>query len=204
MTAPTRHPSEAALADYAMGALRQAFGVVVAAHLEQCAHCRATLRGFEALGGQMLGQLEGSALSDEALDRVMAGLDRPLPAPPPAAAKPTGERVAFGKELWLGPGMGLRKAAIEGGDLLYRLRLPAGLQIIPHSHRGKEFTTVLKGAFDDGSGVLEAGDFADADGDVDHRPYVTGDGECICLIASEKPMRVKTLAGKVVHMLTGL
>ncbi len=50
--------------------------------------------------------------------------------------------------------MGIRKAKIAGGDLLYLLRLPAGLQTIPHGHQGTEFTTVLKGAFDDGTGRL--------------------------------------------------
>jgi putative transcriptional regulator len=204
MSSPNHHPTEAVLADYAAGALRPAFSIVVAAHLESCPHCRVTLRGLEALGGEMVANLEESAMSDEALDRVMAGIERPLDAAPAKPAPSTVDRIGFGRELWLGPGMGIRKAKIEGGDLLYLLRLPAGLQTIPHSHQGTEFTTVLKGAFDDGTGVFAAGDFADVNGEIDHQPHVTPDSECICLIASEKPMLVRTMIGRIVHMMTGV
>ena len=92
--------------------------------------------------------------------------------------------------------MSIRKAKTGGSDLLYVLRLPAGLQTIPHGHLGTEFTTVVKGAFDDGTGVFAAGDFADVNEAVDHLPHVTAHGECMCLIASERPMRVTTFLGR--------
>jgi putative transcriptional regulator len=202
MTTPTHHPDDAVLADYASGALRPAFAIVVGAHLEACPHCRGALHGLEALGGEMIHELEDSSMSDVALDRVMAGLDRPVHPPEPVLA--TLDRINFGRELRLAPGMGIRKAKIAGGDLLYQLRLPAGLQTIPHGHQGTEYTTVIKGAFDDGTGVFAAGDFADVNEAVDHLPHVTMQGECICLIASEKPMRVTTLLGRLVHRLTGV
>jgi putative transcriptional regulator len=202
MTSPHHHPEDAVLADYASGALRPAFAAVVGAHLEACAHCRASLRSLEALGGEMINELDGSALSAAALDRVMAGIDRPIQ--PPEPVRPTLERIKFGREFWLAPGMSIRKAKTGGGDLLYMLRLPAGLQTIPHGHQGTEYTTVVKGAFDDGAGVFAAGDFADVNEAVEHQPNVTVQGECICLIASERPMRVTTLLGRVVHGLTGV
>ena len=202
MTAPTHHPDDAVLADYVSGALRPAFATVVGAHLEACAHCRASLKGLEALGGEMIDGLDEAPLSDTALDRAMAGLDRPLH--PPASSRATLDRIKFGRELWLAPGMSIRKAKTGGGDLLYLLRLPAGLQTIPHGHQGTEYTTVVKGAFDDGTGIFAAGDFADVDESVDHLPHVTAQGECICLIASEKPMRVTTLIGRLVHQVTGV
>ncbi len=52
--------------------------------------------------------------------------------------------------------------------------------------------------------VFAAGDFADVTEAVEHLPHVTVEGECLCLIASEKPMRVTTLLGRVVHRLTGV
>jgi putative transcriptional regulator len=202
MTGPTHHPEDAVLADYASGALRPAFAAVVGAHLEACAHCRTALRGLEALGGEMIGQLDESPLSATALDRMMAGLDRPLHPPEPRQI--TLDRIRFGREVWLAPGMSIRKAKTGGSDLLYLLRLPAGLQTIPHGHLGTEYTTVVRGAFDDGTGVFAAGDFADVDQAVDHLPHVTTQGECMCLIASEKPMRIDTLLGRVVHWMTGV
>lgn len=201
---PHHHPSDAIIADYVAGALRPAFAVVVAAHLEGCAHCRRAVEAFEALGGAMVEDLAGAELSDDAVDRVMAGIERPY-EDPSAPAAPAVERIPFGREMWIGPGMGIRKARIDdSGDLLYLLRLPPGLQTIPHGHQGQEFTAVLKGAFEDGSGRFTAGDFAEMTDEIDHQPSVAPDGECLCLIASERPMKVKTLIGRFVHLMTGV
>jgi putative transcriptional regulator len=204
MTAPVHHPSDAILTDYASGAMRPAFAVAVAAHLEACAHCRITLRGLEALGGQMIADLPESEMSGEALDRVMAGIERPLDAAPAAAIAPAVKRIPFGREMWIGPGMGLRKAKLKSGDLLYQLRLPAGLGTIPHGHQGTEYTVVLKGAFMDGEVRFGPGDFAEMVEieDETHTPHVTDEGECVCLIVSEKPMRVTTLLGRFVQLVT--
>lgn len=202
MTA-THHPSEAILADYAGGALRPAFAAVVAAHLETCPHCRAQVAVLEEVGGALLSDLPPSAMGDEALERVMAGIERPPGETP--ASRPTTARIPFGRELWIGPGMGICKARLAGGDLLYLLRLPAGLRTIPHGHEGIEYTAVLKGAFDDGHGVFAAGDFGEMLADeVEHQPSVLPGQECICLIASERPMRVRTFFGHLVHRLTGV
>jgi putative transcriptional regulator len=119
--------------------------------------------------------------------------------------KPAAERIPFGREFWLAPGMSIRKARIDdSGDLLYLLRLPSGLRTIPHGHGGVEFTAVLKGAYSDGEGVFAAGDFAEMTEDINHQPSVLDDGECVCLIASERPMKVHTVVGRLVHMLTGV
>lgn len=200
---PAHHPSEAILADYAGGALREAFAVVVAAHLEACPACRDHVHALEALGGDLVAQLPPTPLPDEALDRVMAGIERPLP--PSVPVRPAVERIPFGWEIPLGPGMGVRKARLAGGDLLYRLRLPAGLRTIPHGHAGAEFTVVLKGAFQDDLGVYRAGDFAEMTEDqIDHQPAVRPGEECVCLIASERPMRVRSFFGHLIHAVTGV
>ena len=197
------HPNEAILADYAGGALRPAFSAVVAAHLETCALCRAHVGALEAAAGELLGDLAPAPMDDEALARVMAGIERPGAVAP--GTETTTGRIPFGRELWVGPGMGIRKAKLEGGDLLYLLRLPAGLRTIPHGHEGIEYTAVLKGAFDDGHGVFAAGDFGEMLADeVEHRPSVLPGSECVCLIASERPMRVRTFFGHLVHRLTGV
>lgn len=201
---PNHHPSDAVLADYVAGGMRPAFSAVVAAHIEGCAHCRSTVRVLEALGGELVGDLPQEPLSGDALERAMAGIERPQPAPS-GPVKPVAERIPFGREIRFAPGMGVRKARIDdSGDLLYLLRLPAGLTTIPHGHMGLEFTTVLKGAFEDDEGRFAAGDFAEMTDDIDHRPSVLPDSECICLIASERPMKVTTLIGRIVHLMTGV
>jgi len=201
---PIHHPTEAVLTDYVSGALRPAFAAVVAAHVEGCPHCRSLVSSLEALGGSLIDDLPPSQLAADRLAQVMAALDVAVP-PPAENTLSTAERIPFGKERWLAPGMSIRKARIgQGRDLLYILRLPAGQKTIPHGHRGTEFTAVLKGAYVDGEGRFAAGDFCDLDPAIEHQPQVDPGGECICLIASEKPMRQTTALGRLVHLLTGV
>lgn len=195
---PSSHPSEAVLCDYVSGALRPAFAAVVAAHLEHCPHCRETTDALEAVGGELIAGLDPSPLAPDALARALAAIERPrrpAPASPPVAA-----RIAFGRPTYLGPGMSVSKARpAAGSDLLYLLRLPAGIRTLPHAHAGAEFTTVLAGAFRDGDQVFAKGDFAEQSVEAEHQPQVLRDGPCVCLIASEKPMKVHTLAGWIIQ-----
>ena len=204
MTTPSQHPSGAVLSDYVSGALRPAFAAVVAAHLESCAHCRGEVRALESLGGALIEDLSPAEMSEASLERAMAVLDLAAPEAP-APVRPTVERIPFGPERWLAPGMSIRKAKPgEYGDLLYLLRLPSGQKTVPHGHQGTEFTQVLKGAYVDGDGRMAAGDFCELNDSVEHQPHVDPGGECICLIASEKPMRMFTRLGRFVHAITGV
>ena len=200
---PQHHPSPAVLSDYVSGALRPAFATVVAAHLEGCGHCRGEAANLECLGGALIDELAPVALAEDRLDRAMAALDKSAADDGPSVI-PTSERIPFGRERWLAPGMSIRKAKMRGGDLLYMLRLPQGVKTVPHGHQGTEFTTVLKGAYVDGEGRFAAGDFSELNPAVEHQPHVDQGGECICLIASEKPMRMFTVLGRFVHAITGV
>jgi putative transcriptional regulator len=42
------------------------------------------------------------------------------------------------------------------------------------------------------------------DDSIDHQPIVSPDGECICLIATERPARFKSLLGRLSQTWTGL
>lgn len=202
---PLHHPTEAVLADYAAGALRPAFAIAAAAHIEDCPACLERVRLLEQLGGELLADLPQAEMSPQSLDQALARLDRPQAHPLPVARGRAADRVRFGRKRYVAPGVWVRHAERQaaGKDLLYLLRIPRGLTAVPHGHRGQEFTTVLKGAYADEAGVFAAGDFAEFNGGADHRPSVQGDGECICMIASERPMLMKSWAGRLVQVLTG-
>ncbi len=72
---------------------------------------------------------------------------------------------------------------------LFLLRIPPGRSIASHTHRGTEFTQVLCGSFEDGSGNFGAGDFEEADAQLHHQPVVRAGGECICLAYVDGPLR---------------
>lgn len=69
------------------------------------------------------------------------------------------------------------------------LRIKPGGSSGHHTHMGDEYTTVLKGAFSDETGIFQEGDFVVRDNRHRHRPIATKDSECICLTVVEAPIQ---------------
>jgi putative transcriptional regulator len=63
---------------------------------------------------------------------------------------------------------------------------------------------VLKGAYVDGKTLHQPGDFARSDETVDHRPRVTADGECVCLVAAESPLVARDWVGMLFQPFVGI
>ncbi len=199
---PRQHPSEAVLSEYASGALRWSFATVVSAHLGYCPHCRDEVARLEAAGFALLESLPPTAISEGRLANAMAALEGAHLSPGELA--PDAERVEFGPER-LALGLRVRRArGFAGDELLYLLRLPVGRQTAPHGHQGVEFTTVLEGAYSDDGEIFAPGDFCELDASADHQPQVVSDCDCLCMIASEKPMRMDTLQGRLIQAMTGV
>ena len=64
-------------------------------------------------------------------------------------------------------------------------------------------TLILQGSFSDEIGRFTVGDIADLDNEVEHQPLVDSDVDCICLIATDAPLKFSTLLGKIVQPMTG-
>ena len=56
----------------------------------------------------------------------------------------------------------------------------------------------------DDLGHFAHGDFAEADDTVSHAQRVTDDGECLCLISSDGPMKIEGLTARLVQAYAGL
>lgn len=183
---------------YAAGNLPEAFGLVVATHVSLCDECRAKLAAFDALGGAVLDVEPNVAVSDDSLARVMARLERPVaqaPAlrhtgglPAPVAEYAGGDLAAV---KWKTLGMGVRQAILPTSKsatarLLY---IPAGQAVPDHGHRGTELTLVLSGAFRDATDRYGPGDVEIADEELEHTPVAEAGEPCICLAATDAPLR---------------
>lgn len=183
---PHHHPSPDILAVYAAGTLEPGFGLVVGAHVETCARCRATVGAFEAASGAALEDVAQIELSANAIDRVMARLGE-APAAQARDTRPLLDRLPLKPRKWVAPGVWV--AAVDTPhapeNRVYLLSVSAGGLTARHEHEGREFCTVLKGAYRDELGLFAAGDFAAADSDLNHQPRVEGEDECICLFATE-------------------
>lgn len=199
-----RHPSPEVLAAYAAGSLRPAFALVAAAHIRGCPHCRADIGMMEEVGGLMLEELPAAEMAPDALERALARLDETSEP----IVLPEQERIDLVKSLklrrrrWLAPGVWMAPVDLEGAgdDLVYLLRVPARIRTFEHGHNGVEFTTILKGSYRDHSGRYATGDFQEIEAGVDHQPVAGRESECLCLIASEAPMRMHSRLGRLAQL----
>lgn len=195
---PAHHPSPDIMCGYAAGALEPGFGLVVAAHVEACSACRPQLAALQAASGAALGDLPETDLAPDALARVMERLEAP-PAPAAYDARPFIERLPLKPKKWITPGVWVAPVDTPHamGNRVYILSVAPGAPTARHEHSGAEFCTVLKGAYRDGLGLFQAGDFAAADNDVEHQPVVQGQGTCVCLFATEGRLKPKGVLGRL-------
>lgn len=200
---PRHHPSSDVLAAYAAGACEPGFGLVVGAHVEVCAHCRAQVAGFEAASGGALSQIADADVAGNALQRVMARIDAPAAPAPKPDPRPLLERLPLKPRKWIAPGVWA--AAVDTphapDNRVYLLSVAAGMPTARHEHSGAEYCTVLKGAYRDELGLFAAGDFAATDTEVNHQPVVQGDEACICLFATEGRLKPQGLLGRLAFTL---
>lgn len=195
---PRHHPSDDILTAYTAGALEPGFGLVVGAHVEVCAHCRARVGAFEAASGAALEELPKSDVSADALNKVLARLD--APGRTDAADKRSFvERLSLKPKKWVAPGVWVAGVDTPHApqNRVYLLSVASGGLTARHEHSGAEFCTVLKGAYQDELGIFAAGDFAAAESDLNHQPVVHGDEACVCLFATEGRLRAQGLFGRM-------
>ena len=201
---PHHHPDISTLMAYSAGALSSAFSAVVSTHLSVCHACRQRLRDTDAIGGQLLSQQEGLALSADAAERLRARLENEgMPATPP---EPAGTRrhdpdelpaplwPYFGRSYralpwkWIGPGIHHIRAQGVNDDHLMLLRVAPGRSLPMHTHGGSELTMILRGAYDATLGHFAPGGVADLDNDTEHQPVTAPGLPCICVAATDEPL----------------
>ena len=221
--APIKHHlTDSLLMAYAAGTLPEAFGLVVACHISLCDACRARAEAFDALGGALLeaeagaGRTEGDAeWSEAALARVMARLEAPAaPERPRATAPlprsgvlpgPVASYVGGGLERvkWRSLGMGVRQAILptSRAATVRLLHIPAGQAVPDHGHRGTELTLVLCGAFRDETDRFGPGDVEIAGRELHHMPVAEAGEDCICLAATDAPLRFNALVPRLLQPL---
>lgn len=204
------HISDPVLMAYAAGELAEAFNLIVATHVSMCDDCRAQLAAFEAVGGAVIDLQDEAQMSGDALDAALARIDV-LPQamarsrsrsrgifPAPLADYVGGALESVG---WRSLGAGVRQAILPTdrratARLLY---IPAGARMPDHGHRGLEMTLVLQGAFADHSDRFGLGDIEFADEGMEHTPVAEAGLDCICLAATDAPLRFNGLVPRLVQ-----
>lgn len=210
------HPSDETLMRLAAGMLGAGPALVVSVHLEGCAVCRRCLAGFEAVGGAMLDEIPPVPLAADLFGRTMERLEG-MPSTSMKEPAPR-KRPALGIELpramshceigpwrWLGPGFRWSKVKIAGSPdtKVMLLKGRAGLHLPAHGHTGLEFMQILSGSLSDERGRYFPGDLDEADDEVDHRPVVGQESDCVCLAALEGDTRLHGVLGRLLRPIVG-
>ena len=207
------HPDDATLVSYASGALSSNFSEIVSAHLELCPHCRQKVREAETIGAAMLDKIEpkNSGSFDFGFEQLWQSVSKQ----PSDKAEIKVRSARSPKEIldniqrdhsWraLAPGISQIVLPAEQGENLRLLRIQPGMTMPLHGHHGSEMTMILQGSYSDELGRFRAGDVADVDDDTEHQPIADGDQACICLIATEAPLKFKGFLPKLLQPIVGL
>ena len=207
------HLNDALLMAYSAGQLPEAFNLIVATHVSLCDECRARLEAFDAVGGALLDQADADplpALGAESLAATMARIRGQAPqkrAEPPVRRglfpAPLAEYVGGDLEAvrWRSVGGGVKQAILPtardaSARLLY---IPGGVAVPDHGHRGTELTLVLQGAFRDEFDRFGPGDIEIATEADEHTPVAEEGLACICLAATDAPLRFKGMVPRLLQ-----
>lgn len=202
---------------YAAGNLPEAFNLVVATHVSLCDECRARLGAFEAVGGAVLedaAQDAGTAELSAELDAIFNLIDT-APIEAPIARRdpgvfPSALQDYVGGDLdavkWRPVGMGVKQAILKTSDsaTVRLLRIPAGSAMPDHGHHGTELTLVLKGAFKDEADRFGRGDIEIATEADQHTPIAEAGEDCICLAATDAPLKFRGILPKIAQRFVGI
>lgn len=209
------HPADELLFDYAAGALGEGPALAIAGHVAMCEACQEHVAMLEAVGGALLEGIRGEPVSEGLLAATLAMLDAPEPAQVEASSErlPSGDPIPEPLLPYLGRGLAnlaWRKvggiiAAVEEARLpvaakgikVALMRLKAGSLMPMHTHRGNEYTLVLAGGFSDSGKEFGPGDFVASDSTHTHQPVVDDDGDCLCLVVLDAPLRLSGAMGRI-------
>lgn len=213
MSTIRHHLNDSLLMAYAAGSLPEAFNLVVATHLSMCDDCRARAGAFDAVGATVLDGCSAS-VSDSSLDDCLARIDS-LPMTPRTAQRPAPRRSVLPTPLqdyiggdldavkWRPLGMGVRQAILptSAGARARLLYIPGGQAVPDHGHRGTELTLVLQGAFRDATDRFGPGDVEIANEELEHTPTAEAGPPCICLAATDAPLRFNSMMPRLLQPL---
>jgi putative transcriptional regulator len=208
MTAITHHTSDSLLAAYAVGSLPHPYAVVVAAHISLCLECRFAFEAHLAVGGVVLDTGVTAAISGRLKSNVLDLLDAPFTPTPQYARSgvypgPVMAALKGKKPKWKRLGLGVRQSILASGceGSVRLLHIPPGQAVPDHSHNGLELTLVLQGSFSDETGRFGVGDLETADQALDHTPIADAGVPCICLAATDAPLRFNSVLPRLLQPL---
>lgn len=194
--------------DYASGALDEGLALVMASYVSLSPYARDQLRAMESIGGALLcNDCTPAKMNSDSLDAVLAQLDDEMTRQDthkadfdfPYAAKipaPVMQRLAAQSRKqprWTKAFKGMEVIDVplsrQTTSHVRLMKVAPGIETPEHSHQGMELTLVLDGAFTDETGSYGAGAILLHDDESHHAPVACPKQGCICVVATESPVR---------------
>jgi len=182
--------------------------LVVAAHVSLCPDCRASLEAHQAVGGALIETTDSIAVSGDLKADVLAHLDDSVAKEPEFKRAgvypgPVMEALKGKPPRWKKLGMGVRQSILSATDdgSVRLLFIPPGQAVPDHGHKGLELTLVLQGAFSDETGRFGVGDVEVGDETLEHTPVAEMGDPCICLAATDAPLRFNAFMPRLLQPL---
>ncbi len=205
------HPSDELLMAFAAGQQADALGILVACHLQECAHCRSKVRMYERIGGELIEALPDDQMSSATIEQLIKRLDTPLTAQQTNTAA-SDERIPaplrrfvpsyYDSLEWTGFSSSIKEFKLPISDERYTAKfykITAGKELPAHTHKGNEFTLVMEGSFSDDAGKYNQGDFILADTKTIHQPRASDDCDCICFAVMDAPLKMTGFFGRMLN-----
>lgn len=215
---PKHHLPDEMLAAYAAGVCAEHESLFVASHLTLCAHCRASLAAFDAIGGDTLDDVVpvDIALQPEAVlaaARNSAGAETIEGDATPSGQSCIADLDRAGLPRVLAPYLsegvrwrflapGVQQVALTlrvDGNPVRLVKFRPGYRVPRHTHVGAELTLVVSGAFEDDDGRYDRGDVEVRDDTHQHELRITREAPCVCLFVSDAPPVPMTLLGRLLR-----
>lgn len=213
----------AMLLDYATGALATPLEVLVETHIGLNNDSARQLNTLMQLGGILLEDCDPVSMSEDALAKVMAEIEKDavnkedsandniVPFPSAEITKASLPRPLADyipdltcEKSWrrVAKGLSQYKIMFDGTEVEANIyRIAPGTAIPVHSHEGTEVTLVLAGGFTDETGGYGPGDIAIQETGATHQPVADDDGECIVFAINEGNIRLANPIGRMLSYL---
>ena len=217
------HPSDAMLMSYASSALNNGFSLLVSCHLEECDPCQEELRTMEMIGGAFLDQNYPTPLEVNSLETVLGRISEPEASFTSTTGQQSVNEQSQNFPVSLAPYLdgsldelrwqklvpGIKQIKLDVGDnelpgSVRLFNIKPGFSLPQHSHNGEELSFVLRGAFTDEFGRYGIGDLTEMGPDDQHQPITDTQEPCICLIATDAPLKFKWGMSRLLQPWLGL
>lgn len=208
------------LLDHVTGALPPALDVMMASYVAMNGEAQSKFSALSAMGGALLEDMDDDVgVSSDALDVILDKIAEKGASSQTAsrsvadsfdtrtkAVVPAPLRAMLPTSLdqldWKARGAGVREFILPLGKSKLRaslLSIAPGKTIPHHTHKGREYTLVLDGAYTDEGGRVAAGDFIVNDCDDEHKPIADDKIGCLCFAVTDAPLQFSGPLGWIIN-----